>query len=123
MPSLRAYTRLDLSGGVQAGVSHLLRKRNEGAADTNATLQVLSADDYWATIISDAAVNTRFQCLNFMEEFYVTGASDNNTYLTLQNVDSTLTSSTTRNVRFAPKAKFIADYQGGLYAMNVQVRS
>lgn len=36
MPQLRAYSQLDLSGGLQNGVSHLLRKRNEVAQATNA---------------------------------------------------------------------------------------
>lgn len=88
---------------------------------TNATLKYLDGDLYWKDIITDAPVNTRFQCLNYLDELYVAGASDNDTYLTLQNIDSTLTSSTTRSVLNAPKAKFIAEYNGSLYAINVKI--
>lgn len=165
---------MDLSGGVQAGVSHLLRKRNEvvssknanfnkkigsavrrdgyekvartieqgndslyggvykfgannkvivginNTADTQAELRVMDTADYWTTILT-TAVNTRFQCVNFFDEFYVAGVNDSNQYQTLTNIDSTLVPSTSRNVYLAPACKFIADYQGTLYAMNCQV--
>lgn len=38
--ALRAYTQLDLSGGVQSSTSHLLRKRNEVVASKNAAYNV-----------------------------------------------------------------------------------
>lgn len=37
MPQQRSYQQLDLSGGLQVGTSHLLRKRNEVSASKNAT--------------------------------------------------------------------------------------
>lgn len=174
MPSLRSFARLDQSGGVQAAVSHLLRKRNEVASATNAVfnkkigsaarrdgyeqvartiqhgndslyggvykygtnskiiaginnsantfanLRVLDTADYWTDVITDAPVNTRFNCENFLDQYFVAGASDNNTYLPLQSIDYTLTRSLTSNVRSAPKAKFVVEFQGGLYAMNVE---
>lgn len=175
MPSQRYFNQLDLSGGLQVGTSHLLRKRNEvvlsknanynakiGSAkrrdgyekvartiehgndslggfvfrygtnnkiiaginnptNTNATLRYLDTADYWTDIITDAAPNTRFQMLNDLDEMYVAGASDNNTYLPLTNVDRTLTASTTHNVYQAPACKFIAEYNGELYAINCYV--
>lgn len=170
----QAYERNDLSGGVQARVSHLQRKRNEVASaknanfskkigsatrrdgyekvartiqdgndslyggvfkygsnfkvivginnqtNTNATLQVMDTADYWTTILT-TNLNTRFNCANFFDEFYVAGVNDQNQYLPLQNIDYTLVPSVTRNVYLAPACKFITDFQGGLYAMNCQV--
>lgn len=40
MPAQKVYTQLDLSGGVQAATSHLLRKRNEVAASKNAAYNI-----------------------------------------------------------------------------------
>lgn len=40
MPAQRVYTQFDLSGGVQAATSHLLRKRNEVAASKNAAYNI-----------------------------------------------------------------------------------
>lgn len=168
----RSYSQLDLSGGIQLGVSHLLKKRNEvtgsknatynfkiGSAkrrpgyekvartiehgndtlgfdilrsgvntrilvgvndttDTNATLQVLDTADYWTTVISTAALDTRFQMLNDLDEMYVAGASPNNTYLPLTNIDGSLTVSQTHNTYGAPACKYIAEYNGELYAIN-----
>lgn len=170
----RAFPQMDLSGGVQVGVSSLLRKRNEvegckngnfnkvigsivrrdgyekvgrtiqqgndslgaivykhssgnkivvginNATNTNATLQALDTADYWTTILT-TAVNTRFQMANFFNELYVAGVSDSNQYQTLTNIDSSLSSSTSRNVYTAPACKFITDFNGTMYAMNCQV--
>lgn len=175
MGSQRAYPQLDLSGGLQAGTSHLLRKGNEvvssknavfnyrigsarrrygyekvartiqhgndslyggvyrfgtnykiivginNAANTAATLQVLDTADYWTALISNAAPNTRFNCLNDLDELYVAGASDNNVYLPLTNINSSLTVSTSHNVYTAPASKFITEYDGQLYAINCYV--
>lgn len=175
MPSLRSFPQLDLSGGLQAATSHLLRKRNEVIATKNAaynskigsakrrdgyekvgetiehgndslgatvfnygtnnkvivginnsaltaaTLRYLDTGGYWRTLISDAAPNTRFQMLTDFDELYVAGASNNNVYLPLTNIDSSLTVSTSHNVYKAPASKFIAEYGGDLYAMNCYV--
>lgn len=169
----RAYQRTDMSGGVQVGVSSLLRKRNEvaaaknanfnqtigsairrngyekvartiqdgndslyggvykyganfkvitginNAANTQAELRAMDTADYWTTILTTNP-NTRFNCTNFFDEFYVAGCNDSNQYQTLTNIDSSLTASTSRNVYLAPACKFITDFQGGLYAMNCQ---
>lgn len=89
-------------------------------ANTAATLRVMDTADYWTTILS-SAVNTRYQCDNFYDEYYVAGCSDANQYQPLTNIDSTLVPSTSRNVYLAPACKYIADFQGTLYAMNCQV--
>lgn len=90
------------------------------ANNTNATLNYLDVGGYWTPIITNAAPNTRFQCLNYLNELYVAGKG-NGQYMTLTNIDSTMQPSTTRNVLNAPKSKFIAQYAGQLYALNVQL--
>lgn len=175
MPQQQAYAQNDLSGGLQVGTNHLLRKRNEvagsknaaynikiggaqrregyeqvgstiqhgndslyggvfrygtnykiiaginNAANTAACLRYLDSDNYWIDLINNAAPNTRFQCLNDLDDFYVAGASDNNVYLPLTNINNQLTVSTSRNVYKAPACKFIAEYNGELYAINCYV--
>lgn len=94
-----------------------------GINDANnafATLKYMSNGGYWNDIITDAPANTRFQFINHLDQLFVAGKTGN-TRLALQNIDSTLTASTTRNVRNAPKAAYIAEYGGRLYAMNVEV--
>lgn len=90
------------------------------ANGSNATLNYMDVGGYWTPIITNAAPNTRFQCLNYLNELYVAGKG-NGQYMTLTNVDATLQPSTTRNVLNAPKSKFIAQYAGQLYALNVQL--
>lgn len=90
------------------------------ASGTNATLNYMDTGGYWAPIITNAAPNTRFQCLNYLDELYVAGKGDGQ-FMTLTNIDSTMTPSTSRNVLNAPKSKFIAQYSGQLYAINCQV--
>lgn len=175
MANQRAFTQLDLSGGLQAGTSHLLRKRNEvvasknaiynavigsakrrdgyekvgrtiehgmdslgagvfrygtnnkiivginNTAGTNATLRYLDTADYWTNLITNAQANTRFQLLNDLDELYVAGMSDNNVYLPLTNINSSLTVSTSHNVYKAPASRFIAEYNKELYAINCYV--
>ena len=150
MPQQRSFPQLDLSGGVQTGVSHLLKKRNEVSASKNATfnqkigsakrrdgyekvartvehgkdslgfdifrfntnykmlvgvnnstdtqaeLRVLDTADYWTTLLT-ATANTRFQMLNDLNELYVTGATENNVFMPLTNIDRTLSVSTSHH--------------------------
>jgi hypothetical protein len=172
VPNIKPYAQLDMSGALQRGTSHLLRRRNEVVAsknatynykigafrrrdgyekvgrtiehgkdslgagvyrygannkivvginnttDTNATLRYFDTAEYWTTIISNAAPNTKFQLLNDLDELYVAGMSDNNVYLPLTNVTSSLTATTSHNVYGAPACRFIAEYGGDLYAIN-----
>ncbi|CAB4176140.1 hypothetical protein UFOVP1522_11 [uncultured Caudovirales phage] len=168
----RAYPQLDLSGGIQIGTSHLLRKHNEviasknasynniigsakrrdgyekvaktiqhgndslganvfrygsnnkimvginNAAGTFATLNYMDTADYWTPIITNAALNTRFQMLNDNNQLYVCGATDNDVFMPLTNISSALVVSTSTNVYTAPACKYIAEYNGSLYAIN-----
>jgi len=88
------------------------------STNTNATLRVRDSNDYWTTLISNAAPNTRFQMLNDSDELFVAGASDNDVYMPLTNIDGQLNVSTSHNVYTAPRSKYIAEYQGSLYAIN-----
>ena len=94
-----------------------------GVNDANgayANLRYLDSGNWWTDIITDAPVNTRFQGINYLDEFYIAGKSPNE-YMTLQNIDSTLTASSNRNVLSAPKCAYIAEYGGRLYAINCQI--
>lgn len=92
------------------------------ATNSQATLQVLDTAEYWTTILSGATANTRFQLLNDNDQLYVAGyAADPRTYLPLTNIDASLSASTSRNVYKAPAARFIAEYNDQLYAINCQV--
>lgn len=173
MPRQFPYAQLDISGGIQAGTSHLLRKKNEvalgtknvqfnskigsakrrlgyeqtgrtiqqgndslyggvyrydsnnkiisginNAANTAGTLKALDTGDYWTDLITNAPANIRFNCLNDLNDLYVCGANDVNQFMPLTNVSNQLVASTTRNVFGAPASKFIAEYNGDLYAIN-----
>lgn len=92
------------------------------STDTAATVRYLDNGGYWTNLISNAAANTKFDFLNFLDELYVAGyARDTNSYLPLTNIDSNLSVSTTRNVQQAPQARFIVEFAGSLYALNVKI--
>lgn len=110
-----------LYGGIyNYGANNKILAGINNAGGTNATLNYLDTGGYWTPIITNSAPNTRFQCLNYLDELYVAGIG-NGKYMTLTNIDSTLVPSTTRNVINAPQSKFIAQYSGNLYAMNCVV--
>ena len=92
------------------------------ASNTNATLQIMDTGDYWTPILANATPNTRFHIIDFLEEMYVAGYSrDYNAYLPLTNIDPTFVPSTSKNVYGAPASRFVAEYQGSLYAINCSV--
>lgn len=89
-------------------------------SDTAATLRFLDSNNSWNTILSDAEPNTRFNCLNSFDEFYVAGSTDG-TYYPLTLVKQDLTVDRSYNVLNAPRCKFIGEFQGRLFAMNCEV--
>ncbi len=103
------------------GQNHKIICGINNTADTAATLQFLDKDDYWNPFLTNAPVNTRFQMLNDLDMLYVAGASDNNVYMPLTSVDYTMVPSTSNDVYTAPACKFIAEYNGELYAINCYV--
>lgn len=88
--------------------------------NTSAGLYYLDTGGYWTNILNNAAPNTRFNAVNYLNEFYVCGETAGQ-YMPLTNINSQMQVSTVNNVLNAPNAKFIAQYAGQLYAMNVQV--
>lgn len=89
--------------------------------DSNTTVRYLDINNYWSNLITDLPANTRLNMLDFLEECYIAGRSSLDEYITLRNVDSSLNVSTSRNVFAAPKTRFIAEYNGRLLAINVEV--
>lgn len=87
---------------------------------SNAQLQFLDTGGNWTTIFNNAAPNTKFRGVNYLGDFYICGETAGQ-YYPLTCIDSTLQPFLTKNVVNAPSAKFIAQYAGQLYAMNVQV--
>jgi hypothetical protein len=110
------------AGVYRYGRNHKIIVGVNNSGDSSATLRYLDSDNSWRTILSDADANTRFDCLNSLDEFYVAGASDA-TYYSLTLVKQDLTTDRTYNVLNAPKCKFIAEFQGILYAINCEVNS
>lgn len=106
------------AGVFRSGVNSKIIVGINNTANTNATLRVMDTANYWTTILSNAAANTRFQTLNELDEYYVAGASDNNVYMPLTNIDDKLNVSTSHNVYAAPASKYITEYNGQLYAIN-----
>lgn len=100
------------------GDNHKIVVGINNTANTSASLRYLDTADYWTDLNLNAAPNTRFQMLNDLDELYVAGASDNNQYLTLTNINQSLTVSSSHNVYQAPACKFIAEYNNELYAIN-----
>lgn len=87
----------------------------------NSLLEVLDTGNYWTQIFTTPTPNMRFQMLNDSDELFVAGMSPNGQYLPLTNFTSTLVASTSHNVYQAPASRFVAEYQGSLYAINCYV--
>lgn len=90
------------------------------AGDTATILKYLSAG-IWTDLTPTIAASTRISSINFLDEAYVVGATSAGTFMSPLNIDSSPAYSTTRNVLNMPKAKWIAEFQGSLYAINVDV--
>lgn len=90
---------------------------NSGDTDTSVRYY---AGPGWTELFTTGTAGTRLNAISFLDEAYVFGASGS-TFMTPVNVDSSPAYSTTRNLYTAPKAKFIAEFNGALYAMNVDI--
>lgn len=91
---------------------------NSGDTDTSVKYYDGSG---WTQLFVTGAAGTRLNAISFLDEAYVVGATAGGTFMTTRNIDSTPASSTSRNLYTAPNAKFIAEFQGALYMMNVEV--
>lgn len=109
------------AGVFRYGGNHKIIAGINNNSNTAATLRFLDTGGYWTPFPLTAAPNTRFNTYTDNDELYVAGASDNNTYMPLTNIDRTLNVSTSHNVYTAPACKFITEYAGQLYAINCYV--
>jgi len=94
------------------------------AAGTNATLSFLDTGGNWTPVITNAAPNTRFQCLSYLNQYYVAGKAPGGQYFPLTTINSQMVADNTSNasnVLNAPPCKFIAQYDGQLYAINCKI--
>jgi len=94
------------------------------ASGSNATLNFLDSGGSWTPVITNAPANTRFQCLSYLDQFYVAGKSPGNQYFPLTTINSQMVADNTSNasnVLGAPPCKFIAQYAGQLYAINCKI--
>lgn len=110
-----------LYGGVyRYGRNNKIITGVNNTGDSAATLRYLDSDNSWRTILSDADPNTRFNCINSLDEFYVAGASDA-TYYPLTLIGQDLTTTRSYNVLNAPRGKFVTEFSGRLYVLNCLV--
>jgi len=94
------------------------------AGNSAATLNFMDTGGYWTPIINNAPPNTRFQCLNYLNQLFVAGKAPGGQYMTLTTVSPNMqpdNTSNASNVLNAPQAKFIAQYAGQLYALNCKI--
>jgi hypothetical protein len=82
-------------------------------------------DDTVTDVITDLPPNCELQFIDHINEVYVAGITrDTGARINIRNirlVDGVLTVSTSRNLYGAPKAAFIGQEGGSLYAMNVEL--
>lgn len=93
------------------------------AEDDSATLvKVQEANGSWTTLINDLPVGVDVYFTDYRDEVYVSGytVADDEPFQP-RNVNKELDVSTTRNLLFAPWAKYYVVYRGVLYAANVKV--
>lgn len=89
-------------------------------ASNNGTFRYLDSTSNWNSLITDAPENTRFRVLNDLGELYVVGRSDAE-FMTTRNIDQDDDVSTTRSLIGAPKAAYIAEFNGQIYLANVEL--
>jgi hypothetical protein len=89
--------------------------------DTFTVLNALDNGDYWTPVISNILPNTRLNIIDSLEECYVVGANDQNQFMTPQVIGSDLLPVTNHSVIGMPKCKLLAEFNGRLYAINVEV--
>lgn len=102
------------------GTKRFVAVHSENNAST--VVKVQEANGTWTTIISDIPLNADVHFTDYRDEVYISGYTiADDVPFTPYNVDKTLNVSQTRNLLFAPKAKYYVVYRGLLYAANVRV--
>lgn len=94
---------------------------NSGATAT--LVKGRNSDGTWTDLTLPGALpaNTKIQMLSSLDDMYIAGKAASGARISIINVKNDLTTSITRNLIGAPKARFIAEYGGSLYAINVEV--
>lgn len=102
------------------GAKFLAAVNNTG--DTETKIKHLTGTT-WAdlTLPTTLGDDTTVQMINSIDETYVAGIDAAGDRIDLINIENDLTATNTRNLINAPKARFIAEFGGSLYAMNVEV--
>lgn len=93
------------------------------AEDDSATLvKVQNTNGTWSTLINDLPIGVDVYFTDYRDEVYVSGYTvADDVPFQPRNIDKYLDVSTTRNLLFAPWAKWYVVYRGVLYATNVSV--
>lgn len=104
-----------------SGVKLFYAYHNSG--NTNTILSCYDPVSTTTTVVkSDYPANCKLQFVMNAGELYVAGmTTDTNARQAVINIQGNLTVSTSRNVFGAPKAAFIGENSGALYAMNVEL--
>ena len=90
--------------------------------DSSTLVKVQKVDGTWDTIISDLPIGADVYFTDYRDEVYVSGytVADDLPFQP-RNIDKDLDVSLTRNLLFAPWAKYYVVYRGVMYAANVTV--
>lgn len=92
--------------------------------NASVVVKVQELDGSWTTIISDIPLDSDVHFCDYRDEVYVSGyVTTTDIPFAPYNIDKTLNVSKTRNLLFAPYAKYYVVYRGILYAANVVVGS
>ena len=93
------------------------------AEDNSSTLvKVQETNGSWTTVISSIPAGADVYFTDYRDEVYVSGYTvADGVPFQPYNIDKTLNVSVTRNLLFAPWAKYYVVYRGVLYAANVRV--
>jgi hypothetical protein len=103
------------------GAVRFVAVNNSGSTATIIRTQN-SGTGAWSTLSGTTiAANAKIFFFYYMDEVYITGYESNGNPITPYNVDKTLNVSTTRNILNMPKAHYLAEFNGALYAANVDV--
>lgn len=103
------------------GAVRFVAVNNSGSTATIIRTQN-SGTGAWSTLSGTTiAANAKVFFFYYLDEVYITGYETNGTPITTYNVDNTLNVSTTRNILNMPKAHYLAEFNGALYAANVTV--
>ena len=92
------------------------------SGDTKTNVKSLSGST-WSnlTLPNDIEPSTETQIYGSIDELYIAGVDDSGNRMDIVNVKNDLTASITRNLIGAPKGRFIAEFGGSLYIMNVEL--